>query len=738
MDGQRFDTFIRSFGVRATRRRVMGAMVGAIGGLITRTGVSAARLDCPPPYGDCGVGICVDLQSDTYHCGFCFNACVGVPGPGQSSIGQCVGGQCQIVCEPGYYDCGQGCSDLLSDPFNCGSCWNACPPGQFCQNGFCLGPCPPGQLECGGVCVDVFFDPNHCGACYSSCNSALTCCYGTCAFLLDDVNNCGSCGNICPNDWVCVYGVCQQDCPQGYVKCGVECQALGSHLHCGGCFDSCDAYGYTDPRCCDGVPQGGICVDTAWDPANCGGCGIGCASQSGWGLCCSGACVDPQTDPSNCGDCGVTCAAGQTCTNGACTPGEQPTPAPTAEPTPGTTLDKWALWTGEERLAGATFYLRRVTAEDDPKEMSELGIGPDYRSTDFERLAELGANVVHLSHPAPAAEAAPYAYDESVRDHVEHIARHAAKADLFVVVSFRTGPARSEAVARSFAVCQAGGCFSSGAYEATTIPRPSRLWTDEDAQRAWVDLWKETARRFKDNPVVIGYHLLDLPDAPDDDAYRSFLERVATAIRPVDRVTPILVSAPGSGLAEELSGFEPLSDDRVVYRFAAFEPARYLRQPADAPNPLTYGDRYDPTQDGEDGHFDRDWIDARLASIVEWASDHRRPVMLGGYGMPRWQPNLSEYLEDLLGLCEDRALTTELWLWHPAKGPIDDDAFNLEHGPDPDRHAGTPNDLIDAIEHHWRGARTRPSSAAAAVPEGAQSASAPLINHPAESRHAQG
>jgi len=155
MDWSMFDHQTKAFARRsrtASRRSVViGAIAAAaasfqVGG---RTRVEAAQ-QCEDPLLDCG-GSCVDPQTDTFHCGACGIACTGVPGPGQSSIGQCANGQCVAVCLDDADVCDGECTDLLWDFRNCGSCGNPCAGEQICCDGRCIGPADADRFcgDCG-------------------------------------------------------------------------------------------------------------------------------------------------------------------------------------------------------------------------------------------------------------------------------------------------------------------------------------------------------------------------------------------------------------------------------------------------------------------------------------------------------------------------------------------------------------------------------------------------------------
>jgi hypothetical protein len=106
-------------------------------------GICVSTADCDEGLTEC-MGQCVDLQTSVYHCGACGNACMGVPPEGQSSIGVCIEGGCQIVCNEGWTACPGDpvdfCAFLGTDNDNCGQCGLVCEPGSTCVKGVCENP----------------------------------------------------------------------------------------------------------------------------------------------------------------------------------------------------------------------------------------------------------------------------------------------------------------------------------------------------------------------------------------------------------------------------------------------------------------------------------------------------------------------------------------------------------------------------------------------------------------------
>ena len=173
-------------------------------------------------------GICVDIEFDSENCSECGRQC--------HDGANCVYGDCQCPSGSGETYCygTETCTNLLTDPANCGGCGLECSPDRFC--------CPAYWGFCGDPSIQT---QDCCGRYQRICN-------GVCVDMERDNDNCGECGRRCRDGASCVYGECQ--CSQG---------GLVNY-----CYES------------------EICADWSSDPANCYGCGRSCDS----GFCLNGQC----------------------------------------------------------------------------------------------------------------------------------------------------------------------------------------------------------------------------------------------------------------------------------------------------------------------------------------------------------------------------------------------------------------------------------------------------------------
>ena len=258
----------------------------------------------------------------------------------------------EMICEPGFVDCGDGCTRLAGDSDHCGSCGNACPDGFSCAVGRC--DCEQPLKSCDGECTDPSTDINNCGMCGNVCRDGDICldgacvvdctapeqrCPGTdeefvCADVMTDSANCGVCGAGCSAGATCVDGSCA--CASGEISCGGSCvDPMTDAERCGNCLTSCGEGGVCMDGACSTCGTGldacgtpARCTDTDTSRLHCGACGNACAAGEGCnaGVCeclpgfvdCDGECAVLMTDRDHCGACGVDCGPLGACNAGAC------------------------------------------------------------------------------------------------------------------------------------------------------------------------------------------------------------------------------------------------------------------------------------------------------------------------------------------------------------------------------------------------------------------------------------
>ena len=271
---------------------------------------------CDPPCSGAGMtccyaNLCTNLGTNPSDCGRCGHEC--------AAMKTCVNGACcgsvGYICETNQSGC---CSGLT------------CSNGQVCAAPSACGTCEsPTSTCCGTTCVDTQTDNDNCGGCAGAegvpCPSGLeVCCGGSC--IPEDASNCGTCGVACTTGITpaCCNEAGASSCtdtssdPNNCGSCGHICPSATPACTAGKCAAAaipCASGTCTDPTltCCNNE-----CVNTyGTDPSNCGSCGNTCQAASP--DCCSGTCTNTQTDPKNCGTCQFPCGEPTSdCESGGC------------------------------------------------------------------------------------------------------------------------------------------------------------------------------------------------------------------------------------------------------------------------------------------------------------------------------------------------------------------------------------------------------------------------------------
>jgi len=128
-------------------------------------------------------------------------------------------------------------------------------------------------------------------------------------------------------------------------------------------------------------------------------------------------------------------------------------------------------------------------------------------------------------------------------------------------------------------------------------------------RRLTVALWQEIAARYRDEPAVLGYDLLNEPISPySDEAYldpqlEPLYRDIVAAIRSVDRYHVVLLA--GAQWSANFAVFDRPFDDNAVYTYHKFwaSPTRASLQTY-----LNFSNRWNvPLLIGETGEFSNSW-----------------------------------------------------------------------------------------------------------------------------------
>ena len=320
-------------------------------------------------------------------------------------------------------------------------------------------------------------------------------------------------------------------------------------------------------------------------------------------------------------------------------------------------------------------------------------VGPPFSAENLQELRQWGANFVNVSHPGIYTQSSPYELDKLVQQNLDEFLDKLAAARLYAVISFRTGPGRTE-----------------HAFD----PPPSTaaanvIWKNKKAQDSWVAMWSKTAARYKNHPAVIGYNLMVEPNSNVTSVnewdpavfarkysgttydWYALAKRIIPAIRKVDATTPILVSAMNYGDVGWLMQMPLMPDEKTVYVIHQYEPFLFTHQAPPFAN--TYPGFFDGNWDDLPETIDKTWLKSLITPARDFRVKNNVPVVVLEYGAKHRVPNASGYLKDELGIFESLELSHAIWLWETDYRGVDWDDFSVSAAADPA--------YIQALKTNW-------------------------------------
>ena len=280
----------------------------------------------------------------------------------------------------------------------------------------------------------------------------------------------------------------------------------------------------------------------------------------------------------------------------------------------GTNLGNWL------NPEGYMFGFQRVNSAHFIDEMLRQAIGPDATNefwarfkdnyiteADIAFIASTGANTIRLPFHYKLFTDEDYMGLVSKQDgfaRVDSVIEWCRKYGLYVILDMHDAP---------------GGQTGDNIDDSYGYPW---LLVSEASQRLYADIWRSIAERYKDEPVVLGYDLLNEPIAPyfgeDVEVLNGKLKELYRigfdAIREVDKHHIVIL-----GGAQWNSNFEPLEDcnfdEQVIYSCHRYggEPT-----PEAIASFIAFRDKVNrPMYMGEIGHNTYEWMSTFCRSMED-------------------------------------------------------------------------------------------------------------------------
>ena len=200
------------------------------------------------------------------------------------------------------------------------------------------------------------------------------------------------------------------------------------------------------------------------------------------------------------------------------------------------------------------------------------------------------------------------------------------------------------------------------------------MFEDDKFAEAFIDTWRRIATRFKGNPAIYGYDLVNEPHQKGRvrNDYWTLQRRAAEAVRAIDPDTPIIVESDGSDAPAAYAWLSPLRMDNVIYQVHVYAPMLFTHQGVHG---RSTGEKWpDPAK-----KWDKEFLRETLRPVREFALRHHAKIYVGEFSAIAWAEGAENYLRDCIDLFGEYGWD---WCYHAFR---EWKAWSVEHeGPDRD------------------------------------------------------
>lgn len=274
------------------------------------------------------------------------------------------------------------------------------------------------------------------------------------------------------------------------------------------------------------------------------------------------------------------------------------------------------------------------------------------KEQDIRDLAKLGANAIRWQFVYPAHLSkgkGPNGYQEYFEDRMNHLASLMPvfrETGIKVIIDCHTPPG-----GRGGNVVL--GTAGKEATKSNTADRTAfKMFFDKDYLDQYLANWKTVATRFKDEPAVVAYDLVNEPDQQTlvNYDYLWIQEQAAHAIRRIDPERPIIVTCNEWANPSSFKYLLPINEKNIFYTFHMYEPGDYTHQGIQ--------NNYEAQKKGQYVTYpkpgiDKTWLRNVMLPVRDFQLKYGARIYVGEFGVIRFAPGAAQYLDDLISIFEE-------------------------------------------------------------------------------------
>ena len=185
---------------------------------------------------------------------------------------------------------------------------------------------------------------------------------------------------------------------------------------------------------------------------------------------------------------------------------------------------------------------------------SNIAETTDHSEIDFQRVADMGMNVIRfeLDYRFFEDDASPYVYQQQGWDWLDQEIGYAKQYGVYLILDMQIP------------------------HGDVQLGPGNALWSDLELQNRLKALWRAIAERYKDEPIVAAYDLVNEPYPTNGHhQWATLAQELVDEIRSVDTNHLIIVEESIGTDPNGLFDFPSINDDNVMYDFHFYHPHRF-------------------------------------------------------------------------------------------------------------------------------------------------------------------